>query len=88
MPGSVYSPNAGRHDAVDREACPLNVGDTCYEGFEIQGECQNSYCDIFGQPSICVAKKELEASCSTSEECESNFCENGLCATGAFCDGE
>ncbi len=28
MPGSVYSPNAGRHDAVDVEACPLNVGDT------------------------------------------------------------
>ena len=67
---------------------PLNVGDTCYEGFEIQGECQNSYCDIFGQPSVCVAKKELEASCSSSEECASNFCEDGQCATGAFCDGE
>ena len=34
MPGSVYSPNAGRHDALAGDACPLNVGDTWLEPFE------------------------------------------------------
>jgi N-succinyldiaminopimelate aminotransferase len=33
MPGSVYSPSAGRHDAVDAQACPLNVGDTWLQPF-------------------------------------------------------
>jgi N-succinyldiaminopimelate aminotransferase len=33
MPGAVYSPNAGRHDAVAADACPLNVGDTWLEPF-------------------------------------------------------
>ena len=67
---------------------PLNVGDTCYEGFEIQGECQNSYCDIFGQLRVRGYEEvKFGASCSSSEECASNFCEDGQCATGAFCDG-
>ncbi len=34
MPGSIYSPSGGRHDAVDPEACPLNVGDTWLSPFE------------------------------------------------------
>lgn len=34
MPGSVYSPSGGRHDALDAQACPLHVGDTWLSPFE------------------------------------------------------
>ena len=34
MPGSVYSPRAGRDDAARVQACPLNVGDTWLQPFE------------------------------------------------------
>jgi N-succinyldiaminopimelate aminotransferase len=34
MPGSIYSPRAGRNDATDLQACPLNVGDTWLQPFE------------------------------------------------------
>ena len=34
MPGSVYSPRAGRNDAAGVQACPLNVGDTWLQPFE------------------------------------------------------
>ncbi len=33
MPGSVYSPSAERHDAVDAKVCKLNVGDTWLQPF-------------------------------------------------------
>jgi aspartate/methionine/tyrosine aminotransferase len=33
MPGSVYSPSAARHDAVDALVCKLNVGDTWLQPF-------------------------------------------------------
>jgi N-succinyldiaminopimelate aminotransferase len=33
MPDSVYSPSAGRHDAVDAVVCKLNVGDTWLQPF-------------------------------------------------------
>lgn len=33
MPGSVYSPSAERHDAVDAVVCKLNVGDTWLQPF-------------------------------------------------------
>jgi aspartate/methionine/tyrosine aminotransferase len=34
MPGSIYSPLAGRSDAAGVPACPLNVGDTWLQPFE------------------------------------------------------
>ena len=66
----------------------LQLGDTCYEGWQLQGVCANSYCDMFGQPSVCVPFKGLGDACSGALECESGYCPNGMCEDGAFCDGE
>lgn len=34
MRGSIYSPRAGRDDAVGAQVCPLNIGDTWLQPFE------------------------------------------------------
>jgi len=34
MPGSVFSPSAGRDDAAGVPVCPLNIGDTWFQPFE------------------------------------------------------
>ena len=67
---------------------PLNIGDTCYVEWQLQGNCQESYCDIFGNPSVCVALKLIGDDCSSGEECDSGFCQDSVCSSGAYCDGE
>ncbi len=66
---------------------PLSIGEGCYQDWQLQGNCQDSYCDLFGEQAVCVARKDVGVACGGPEECATGHCADGACAAGAFCDG-
>ncbi len=63
----------------------LSVGDPCIdEGFNLLGDCVDSYCDIFGS-SQCEALKADGADCTAGYECVGGACEDSKCAPNTVC---
>lgn len=66
---------------------PLAVGATCVgEDFAILGECQQSWCDVFGS-SKCEAPRANGETCRGGGECASGDCLEGQCVAFSFCLG-
>ncbi len=83
----LYCNDAGRCEAEATE--PLDVGDECASaGFDILGQCTDSFCDLLGT-RLCTARKANGESCSNAEECSGGECSGTprICRTSTFCAG-
>ena len=71
------------------ERVSLNVGDPCYDNtdFVLVGDCQNSFCDIFGTAE-CEPLRAQGDACTASYECQTGACLAGVCEIYSYCDGE
>ena len=62
----------------------LSLGDTCYENFELKGDCEDSFCDLFGT-GRCESLKPNGDACLSPDECIAGACTAGVCAQPSFC---
>ncbi len=64
---------------------PLAVGQDCVDsGFQLLGECVDSWCDLFGSRQ-CEPFRDLGAACFGGEECSSGLCDAGSCVPNTIC---
>ncbi|MEE2788539.1 MAG: hypothetical protein VX589_14445 [Myxococcota bacterium] len=66
----------------------LTLGDRCYDtaSFTTLGDCQESFCDLYGTYR-CEPLKTIGTPCLAPYECETNDCQAGQCTEGGYCDG-
>lgn len=65
---------------------PLALGEPCIdENFTFLGECQDSFCDLFGT-SNCEARHADGETCLGGDECTSGFCDS-VCTPNDVCTG-
>lgn len=66
----------------------LQQGETCYNPsqYEVLGDCENSWCDLFGT-SKCEPLKNDGEECTFPESCSSRFCDfdSSTCSPNNFC---
>jgi len=62
----------------------LTVGQTCIDaGYHLLGECQASYCDLFGTKH-CEPRRADGETCMGAEECVSGSCQS-VCTPNQLC---
>ena len=70
---------------------PLQLGESCYDAnnYLMLGECENSWCDIFGSTQ-CESFISNEGSCLLDDSCESGYCDpdTQICIENPLCISE
>jgi hypothetical protein len=64
---------------------PLQQGEVCIQDFVLLGECQDSWCDLFGS-GLCEPLRDLGEGCGGDQECSTGACD-GVCVENDFCSG-
>ena len=68
----------------------LALGSDCYDPstYSLLGDCTDGWCDLFGSAK-CEPKKSAEATCMTSEECNTEWCDfsTQTCDENPLCNG-
>ncbi len=71
---------------IAESAAELAVGDPCVDdGFNLLGECVDSFCDLFGS-SRCEPLRADGDDCLAPDECAGGDCIDGHCAALTTCD--
>lgn len=83
--GASCDPDTQR--CVEDGAAALAVGQECVDdGFNLLGDCVDSYCDLLGT-SRCEPLKADGQGCSAGYECQGGACAGGACGPLTSCDG-